>query len=97
MSVLAVDLRATGIIDANCTIALLQALGKVELDLAWRPLELTLSLRLRPLKPTMSKRDAGTGRPSGEREDQSSRACQESHHREARRVRRYLLSPCRTR
>src|SRR5215813_11774049 len=85
MGVLAIDLGPTAIPDLNGAIIRLQALGKVELDLARRPLECTFNRRLRPLKPTVSKREADTEHPSDEREDESSRACQEFHHRDARR------------
>ena len=84
MGILAIDLNATGILHSNPAIALLQRLGKVELDLARRPLERTFNRRLCSLKPTMSKREAGTEHPGNEREDESSRACQELHRSESR-------------
>ena len=86
MGVLAIDLSATAILDPNGAIGWLQALGKVELDLARRPPECTFNRRLRPLKPTMTKRDADTEHPGHKREDESSRVCPEFHHPAARRL-----------
>src|SRR5262249_53060208 len=86
MGVQAIDLNATAILDPNGAIVRLQPLGKIELDLARRPLECTFNRRLRPLKPAVSKREADTENPGHEREDESSRACREFHHGDARRL-----------
>src|SRR5215469_7426868 len=86
MGVLAIDLSATAIPDLNGAVVRLQALGKVEFDLARRPLECTFNRRLRPLKPTVSKREADTEHLGHQREDESSRACREFRQRDARRL-----------
>ena len=86
MGVLAIDLSATAIPDLNGAIVRLQALGKVEFDLGRRPFECAFDGRLRPLKPTVSKREADTEYPGYRREDESSRACREFRQRDARRL-----------
>src|SRR5215813_6074922 len=86
MGVLAIDLGPTAIPDLNGAIIRLQALGKVEFDLARRPLKCTFNRRLRPLKPTMSKCEADTEHPGDKREDESSRACREFRQRDTRRL-----------
>src|SRR5215469_9724390 len=86
MGVLAIDLSAVAIPDPNGAIVRFQALGKVEFDLARRPLQCTFNRRLRPLKPTVSKRQADTEHPGRKREDESSRACRECRQRDARRL-----------
>ena len=86
MRVLAIDLSATAIPDPNGALVRLQALGKIEFDLAWRPLECTFDRRLRPLKPTVSKREAETEHPGHKREGESSRVCREFRQRDARRL-----------
>src|SRR5215469_9654296 len=86
MGVLAIDLSAAAIPDPNGAIVRLQALGKVEFDLARRSVECTFNRRLRPLKTTVSKREADTEHPSHKREDESSRACPEFRQRDGRRL-----------
>src|ERR1700758_5314701 len=86
MGVLAIDLSATAIPDPNGAVVRLQALGKVEFDLAWRALECTFNRRLRPLKPTVPEREADTEHRGHKREDESPRACREFRQRDERRL-----------
>jgi hypothetical protein len=58
VGVLSIDLSAMFVLDPNGAVGRLQALGKVELDLARSPSEFAFNWRLRPLKPTMCKREA---------------------------------------
>jgi hypothetical protein len=69
VSVLAIDLSAMVIGDPNRAIRRLQALGKVEPDLAGRSFEVTFNRRLRPLKPAMSEREADAERPGNKRRE----------------------------